>query len=118
MVTTLGFVGTVSAATPAVQHIKPGGVWTNETNGAGCAIDTFGPGHTWTADLYGDSGTYTGGRNNVTLTYTAGNDAPATFSGTFSKSKKEYSGSYGGKGAGFTGQLVKGRVAKWKGNKC
>jgi len=102
----------------AALHVRPGGVWTGEANTAGCEVQTFAANHTWSADQFGDSGTYKGGGKKITVTETAGDDSPSAFSGTYSKAKQEYIGSFSGKGAGLTGQLVKGAVATWDGYPC
>lgn len=116
-VTILGLAGTASAETPAL-HVKSGGVWTAEVKHAGCEIVTFGAHKTFTGDMGGDTGTYTGGGQSISMKWTAGEAAGLTFSGTFSKSDDEFTGSYGGSGSGEKGQLVKGKVATWDGNAC
>ena len=72
---------------------------------------SFAAGHTWTGDQGGDAGTYTTHGKKMTLTWTSGGDSPATFAGKYHNAAKDYTGSFGGLGAGFTGQLVKGAVS-------
>ncbi len=104
-------IGAASASGP-VLHIKPGSKWTAEVNGGGgCEVDTFAANHTFSGGLYGDKGLWSGGRNKITMTWTAGYVTGLTFTGTFTKTPtKEYVGNFGGITAA-TGQLVKGAVA-------
>jgi hypothetical protein len=116
--TTIGIAGLGGVADAATIHFKPGTVWTEEANAGGCEIQTVQSGHTWTADLAGDAGTYTGGAKHLTETWTHGSGAGVTFSGTWKGTLKEYVGSFGGEGTGFTGQIVKGVVSSWDGVSC
>jgi hypothetical protein len=79
-------VMTAAAAGPpgpvAASHVRSGGQWTAEADDNGCQIQTFGPGHTFTGDGLGDSGTYSGGGRKITTTDTSGSDTGAVFSGT------------------------------------
>jgi len=110
------------SATPALAvpagHVKKGSQWTLEVNAGGCIVQTFGKDHTWTSDFQGDSGTYAGGGKTISETFTAGSANGLTFAGTYSKHSKEYTGTFGGPGAGNTGQLVKGVVSSWNGFSC
>jgi hypothetical protein len=110
--------GAASAVTP-VPHIKPGSTWTAEVNGGGgCEVETFAANHTFHGGLYGDKGQWSGGGNEITLTWTGGYVAGLTFTGAFSKTPtKEYVGNFGGRAAA-TGQLVKGAVSNWDGFTC
>jgi hypothetical protein len=94
MMITLGSVGTAQAA--GKTHIKLGGVWTisSPTNAFNCDVHTFGAGHTFTVDRFGDAGTYTGGKKKLVETYTAGGDAGSTFKGTWSKTHHDYQGTW------------------------
>ena len=92
-----------------LHHIKPGGVWTVMVPaGVGCEVQTFAPGYTWTADDYGDAGTYSGGNNTISEDFTAGEDAGGTFTATYSKSDKDYFGTGNFDGMSFPVTLVKG----------
>ncbi len=120
MATSLGLagVGVASAAVPALK-VKPGSQWTLEYHGVegtgGCEVDRMASNGTFTSDLYGDSGTWSGGGSTITMTWTAGDDSGVTFSGTFTKTPtKEYKGSFN---TGFTAALVKG-VHSFKGQHC
>jgi hypothetical protein len=116
--TTIGIVGLGGVAGAATIHFKPGTVWTEEAVAGGCEIWTVHSGFTFTADLDGDSGAYTGGAKHVTGIWTHGPSAGATFSGTWNGTKKEYVVSFGGEGTGHTGQIVKGVVSSWDGVSC
>ncbi len=120
MVATLGVTGVSGAAAsvPAL-HVKPGGVWTELNKQGGCEVQTFATGGTWTADIGGDAGTYTGGGKTLLETWTAGQDATLTFTAKYSRSKKKYVGTFGGGfDQGDTGYLVKGVVSEWNGYSC
>jgi hypothetical protein len=91
-----------------LHHIKPNGVWTLTIVGAGCEVQTFAPGYTWTADDFGDAGTYSGGNTTISEDFTAGEDAGGTFTAAYSKSDKDYSGTGTFEGMSFPVTLVKG----------
>jgi hypothetical protein len=108
LVASFGFTETAGAGIAAPAHVKPGSKWTFEF-GAGCEIQTFASGHTFSADMFGDAGTYSGGGKTISETFTSG-DAGLTFSGTYSKATKTYTGPIGGITVGV-GELVKGSMA-------
>jgi hypothetical protein len=122
LATVVGIAATAVVGPPgpvAALHVKPGSTWTSEADGNGCEIQTFAAGHTWTGDGFGDSGTYTGGGTKITTTDTAGNDTSLVFSGSYSKAKKQYTGTFNGRDSiTATGQLVKGAVSSWDGHTC
>jgi hypothetical protein len=120
MVVGIGVTAVAGSPVPeAAAHVKPGGVWTSEPDGNGCEVQTFAAGHTWTGDGFGDSGTYTGGGKKITTTDTAGNDVTLVFTGSYSKAKKQYTGTFAGRdGITAKGQLVKGAVSTWNGYSC
>ena len=117
-----GLAATAVARPPgplAAAHVKSGGRWTAEADDNGCQIQTFGPGHTFTGDDFGDAGTYTGGGRKITTTDTTGNDTSLVFSGSYAKAKKQYTGTFNGRDSiTATGQLVKGAVSSWDGYTC
>jgi hypothetical protein len=78
--------------TPNPGNIQPGGVWTLAIGGGFCEVQTFSFGNTFTADDYGDAGTYSGGGKTISEDFTAGEDSGSTFSGMYSRSSKGYSG--------------------------
>jgi hypothetical protein len=104
-------------ATPAL-HVKPGSKWTLERVGGSCAVWTIGAGDTWTSDMGGNKGTFTGGGHKITATWTAGSNYPASFSGTYHRAAKEYVGPGGGNLSGGTFNLIKGVVPTWDGYSC
>ena len=113
MATSFGLAGagTASAAAPTLK-VKPGSQWTLEDHGiegtGGCEVDTMASNGTFTSDLFGDSGTWSGGGSTITVTWTAGSDNGTIFTGTFTKtSRKEYTGSFS---TGDLGLLIKGEV--------
>ncbi|HLN18259.1 MAG TPA: hypothetical protein VK277_16080 [Acidimicrobiales bacterium] len=116
MVLFVGLAVTVTIGWPAVAdaspgrapaHVKPGAKW-SLTDGNGCLeLQTFKKGHRWTADN-GDMGTYTGGGATIKETWTHG---PFTsFTGTYSKSTRAYSGILVGP-VNVLAQLAKGTVS-------
>lgn len=118
LVMSVGFVGVAHAAAMA-SHVKPGGVWTETNVEGGCEEQNFAVGHSWTAPSQGDAGTYTGGGKTITESWTTGHDSGLTFSGKYSKSKKEYIGTFGGSfDNGDTGYIVKGVELTWNGYSC
>ena len=62
---------------------------------------------TFTSDLFGDSGTWSGGGATITVTWTAGQDNTLVFTGTFTKTpRREYKGSFD---TGFGAVFVESR---------
>jgi hypothetical protein len=117
----LGVFGTSGAlaAGPAAAHIGNGSVWTIELNPKSCEVGTFSSNGTFNFEASGDSGTWSGGAGTVKIKWTAGADAGLHFKGTWSKAPvKEYAGTFGGVGAGDSGQLVKGSVGSFGGTVC
>lgn len=121
MATSFGLAGAgaASATAPALK-VKPGSEWTLEDHGiehtGGCEVDTMASNGTFTSDLFGDSGTWSGGGSTITMTWTTGEDNGATFNGTFTKVPvDEYRG---GLSDGDPGLLVKGVVHKFHGQTC
>ncbi len=110
MATSFGLAGAgmASAAAPALK-IKPNATWTIEpTSGGGCHQEKFNTTtHKFKADFGSDKGTWSGGGSTINMTWTFGEDAGKTFSGTFvvGSSPKEYSGVFGD---GTPVNLVKG----------
>jgi hypothetical protein len=120
MATTAGLVGVsvASASTPALK-IKPGSLWTTELKGGGCEVDTFNSNGTFTSDLGGEFGTWSGGLHTLAVTWTGGTDEGLKFSGTFTRAPvKEYHGTFTFGVSQGKGQIVKGAVATWNGNTC
>jgi hypothetical protein len=120
MAVSLGLSGGVASATAPALKVQPGSRWTLEDHGiehtGGCEIDTMRANGTFTSDLFGDSGTWSGGGRTITMTWTAGSDSGVTFSGTFTRTPvKEYSGSLS---TGDLGVLVKGIVHTFHGQVC
>jgi hypothetical protein len=113
MTASVGLVGAGAAlaSSPALK-ITSGSKWTLEiNNGGNCEIETFQSG-TFTSDLHGDSGTWSGGASTVSMVWTAGIRVGEKFHGSYNSSHREYSGS------GTTRQLVKGAVLSWNGFTC
>jgi hypothetical protein len=84
-------VGTAAATSPAPK-VKTGSQWTIEAKKGGCEIETFGDDGTFTGDLTGDAGTYSGGGAGIIEDWTEGVDSGFTFSGLWVKVHKEYKG--------------------------
>jgi hypothetical protein len=109
----LGGAGGASATVPALK-IRPGATWTIVANGGGCQLDVFAANYTFTSpdpQYHGDAGTWSGGGSTIKMKWTAGDNTGLTFKGTFTTTPvKEYVGSFGGLGGGFTGALLKGAV--------
>jgi hypothetical protein len=103
MTGTLAHSGAAGAATPTSVKPKPGGVWTFQVVNGSCEVQTFAAGGVWTADNFGDSGTYVDGvsrgHKTVALTWTAGGDAGLMWTGTWYKAHHHYSGPEGGTGS-------------------
>ncbi len=115
----LAGAGAASAAAPALK-VKPGSQWTLEDHGiegtGGCEVDTMASNGTFTSDLFGDSGTWSGGGATITVTWTAGDDNGVVFTGTFTKTpRKEYRGSLN---TGDSGLFIKGVVHSFHGQIC
>jgi hypothetical protein len=90
MVTSLGLAGAGAAsATGPALHIKSGSPYSIEW-GATCEALTFSSSGTFTSDLFGDSGTWSGGKTTLSMNWTAGSDQDAKFTGTFAH--KDYTG--------------------------
>ena len=109
----LAGVGAASAASPAVLHIQAGSQWHDADASTSCGeVITFAANGTFTADQLGDSGTWSGGGTTLTMRWTAGGSAGASFNGTFTKTPvHEYLGKFGVNGAHLRGKIVKGAVA-------
>ena len=115
----LAGAGAASAAAPALK-VKPGSHWTLEYHGVegtgGCEVDTMASNGTFTSDLFGDSGTWSGGGATITVTWTAGDDNGVVFTGRFTKTpRKEYRGSLN---TGDSGLFIKGVVHSFHGQIC
>ena len=104
-----GGAGASVPASPAGQHVTTGSKWTLEV-GSDCLVQTFGAGHTWTADKYGDGGKYSGGAATIKEVWTTGEDAPSIFKGTYSSAAKGYTGKFRSVGGSAKAKLVKGAV--------
>jgi hypothetical protein len=102
--------GASAPARSAGQHVKTGSKWTFAIIGEDCELQTFGAGKTWTADLAGDSGRYSGGASTIKEVWTTGGDSPAVFKGTYASSAKEYKGKFKDLDGSFKAVLVKGDV--------
>lgn len=108
-----GLSGVASGAT-VPKFVNPGSVWTIQVNGGGCEVMSFlaGATNTFTADSFGDSGTYTGGGDVITVTWTAGVDAGVVFTGKYSFASGTYTGPIGAGSAGpFMATLTPGASA-------
>jgi hypothetical protein len=116
----LAGAGVSSAAVPALK-VQPGSKWTFEDHGiehtGGCEVNTFASNGTFTSDLFGDAGTWSGGGATLSMTWTAGEDTFVKFNGTFTKTAtvKEYKG---GISTGDAGAVVKGIVHTFHGQTC
>ena len=102
--------GASAPASPAGQHVRAGSHWTFAIPGEDCELQTFGAGKTWTADLGGDGGKYSGGAATIKEVWTTGGDNPAIFKGTYESSAKEYKGKFKNLDGSFKAILVKGDV--------
>ena len=115
MATSFGFAGAgmASAAAPALK-IKPGAIWSMEYNvGSNPCLQNHFEVTSKTSGGFNDEdfdqGTWSGGGSTIKMKWTAGTFEGWTFKGTYTTTPvKEYVGSFGGGGAGVTGQLVKG----------
>lgn len=92
-----GIGAAVASGPDARARVKAGTTWTIRTSEGGCEVITFAP-DTFTADRFGDSGTYVSRGNKLTMTWTAGSDAGAVFEGKYSPSSGVYSGTTTGTG--------------------
>jgi hypothetical protein len=115
----LAGVGVASAASPALK-VKPGSQWTLEFHGVegtgGCEVDTMASNGTFTSDLFGDSGTWSGGGKTLHMTWTTGSDNGVIFNGTFTTTpRRQYKGSFN---SGFSGAVIEGVVHSFKGQTC
>jgi hypothetical protein len=102
--------GAAAQASSVGQHVKTGSTWTFAIIGEDCELQTFGAGKTWTADLGGDGGRYSGGAATIKEQWTTGGDNPAVFKGTYESSAKEYKGKFKNLDGSFKAVLVKGDV--------
>jgi hypothetical protein len=112
MTTSLGLavVDSASAASPAL-HIKPGSLWMIKSERGGCENETFEADHTFSADRYGDSGTWSGSGATVSMRWTAGTDTGVTFGGTFTTTPvRNYVGFLHSMTARAHAHLIKGSV--------
>ena len=116
---TLGLWG-ATGAWGAVPHAGNNTEWTLEVNPGTCEVDTFLANGTFSAPASGgESGTWSGGGPTVKMKWTSGTNAGLKFKGTWTHTPtKEYGGTFGGIGAGQTGQLVKGFVGTFGGANC
>lgn len=96
-----GLSGVASGAT-VPKFVNPSSVWTIQVNGGSCEVMSFvaGTTNTFTADSFGDSGTYAGGGDVITITWTAGEDSGVVFSGKYSFASGTYEGTIGDASAG------------------
>jgi streptogramin lyase len=72
--------------------VKAGSEWTITSSLGPCEVQTFSSGGNWTADLYGDQGTFVGGGTTISEDFTAGQHAGLTWSGQYSKPPGSYQG--------------------------
>jgi hypothetical protein len=110
----LAGAGVASAAAPALK-IKPGATtWTIVVGGGlVCEVESFDTTtHHFRSDEFHDKGTLSGGGSTISMVWKKGDDAGATFSGTFTKTpEKSYMGTFGGTLDGDAGSLVDGSLA-------
>jgi hypothetical protein len=104
MLTGLGFTAGEASAQPTVEGIVYGSQWTVAFEGNCFETVTFYT-HTFVADRYGDSGTYTGGTSTLQMKWTEGGDKPDTFAGVYSRSRMGYLGRFDGR---HRGSVTKG----------
>lgn len=111
--------GAASAVSPAM-HIKPGAQWTAEVNGSGCEVETFSANNTFTGDMDGDYGSWSGSGPSISMVWSGRGADPLTFVGTFTKTPvKEYAGRFNGSQPNsYSGQLVEGAVSTFHGFPC
>jgi hypothetical protein len=96
---TLAWPGGIATAAQPAAKVKVGSQWTLVEVGSGCEILNFKTADKFTADFFGDRGTYTSVGKALNLLWKKGNNAGATFSGTYVKHTSdgpEYQGSFGG----------------------
>jgi hypothetical protein len=71
---------------------------------------------TFTADVLGDAGNWSGGGRRLTMTWTAGTDSGFVFMGTFTLTPRaQYIGSFN---TGETARVVKGEIHNYRGHAC
>jgi hypothetical protein len=111
LVMSLGSAGAAAASSTAdhgADHVKAGSTWTVEASGLLCETQTFSRHHLWTGDS-GGSGSYTGGRSNITETWTSGTYDGSHFMGTYQKKSHQYEGTYDpAHGADYSAVLTRG----------
>jgi GDSL-like Lipase/Acylhydrolase family len=97
----------------AAGGVLAGSEWTQVNDSGGCEVQTFESSDQWTADLYGDSGTYSSNSTTFTEVWTSGVDEGGVFTATWSDSLDEYigNGSGGYHHGSWTGALVPGVVS-------
>jgi hypothetical protein len=85
--------GGIANAAPASRatYVKAKSTWTFAGSGA-CEVLTISKHHRWTSSRNDDAGKYKGGGKNLTLTWTGGGSAGASFSGKYSKTISGFSG--------------------------
>lgn len=108
----LALVGIAAApAGAAILHVKPGQQWTSYVNGSpgDCEVETMEAGHMFveTSGVQSDVGTYTGGGETITLTYTGGDAAGLVVTGRWNRLAKDYKTTLSGIETG-TGTFRKG----------
>jgi hypothetical protein len=113
LTTSVGLAGAdaASAVSPAGLHIKADSKWSADHYGGCQEVVTFKANHTFRSDKGGDSGTWSGGYERITMNWTAGSDKGEGFSGSFPPPPpREYLGFFTNLPGGVTepGELVKG----------
>ena len=116
VLTMLTLCGGIASATQPAAKVKAGSQWTVivVAQGATCEVVSFKDGAKFTADLDRDKGTYDTSGKSLSMAWTKGADAGATFSGTYVKQTidgPEYQGTFGGTLAGYSGGLIEGAQA-------
>ncbi len=110
MATSLGLAGAgIASATAPTLHIKPSATWTFEAFPGLCESVVFNTAtHHFHSNL-GDKGTWNGGGSTISMSWTHGNSAGLTFTGSF---RKTPSVSYfGSTGSGSLAVLFRGVTA-------
>jgi hypothetical protein len=111
---TLAWPAAIATAAQPAAKVKVGSQWTLVEVGSGCEVLNFKTADKFTADRLGDKGTYTSVDKTLTLLWKKGNNAGATFSGTYVKQTidgPEYQGSFGGALMGHSGGLIEGAAS-------
>ena len=111
---TLAWPGGVATAAQPAAKVKVGSQWTLVEVGSGCEILNFKTADRFAADFFGDKGTYTSVGKTLNLLWKRGNNAGATFTGTYVKKTidgPEYQGSFGGPLTGHVGGLLEGAAS-------